>query len=103
MLLVIITLITLFVLGLLTFVILRYNQKANKEPARFTHNSPLEVAWTVVPLRWAMEPSVSPLRTTWVPEAAMAKTPTVISATMSRGRSGARTCNCLLRSPPARK
>jgi len=48
--LVIITAITLFVLALLAWVILRYNQKANKEPARFTHNSPLEIAWTVVPI-----------------------------------------------------
>ena len=50
MLLVIITIITLFVLGLLAYVILRYNSRANPNPASFTHNSPLEVAWTVVPI-----------------------------------------------------
>ncbi len=50
MLLVIITAITLFVTGLLAFVILRYNKKANPKPAVFTHNSPLEIAWTVVPI-----------------------------------------------------
>ncbi|NBD29967.1 MAG: cytochrome c oxidase subunit II [Alphaproteobacteria bacterium] len=50
MILVIITIITLFVVGLLAWVILRYNQRANKEPATFTHNSPLEVAWTVIPI-----------------------------------------------------
>ncbi len=50
MLLVIITAITLFVTGLLAFVILRYNRKANPKPALFTHNSPLEIAWTVVPI-----------------------------------------------------
>src|SRR5687768_16995543 len=60
-------------------------------------------ARTVVPLRWAMSLRVSPLRTTWAPEAATAKAPTRISAQMSRGRRGTRTCNCLLRSPPARK
>ncbi|WP_220748531.1 MULTISPECIES: cytochrome c oxidase subunit II [Jannaschia] len=49
-LLVIITVIALFVTGLLAWVILRYNNKANKEPAQFTHNSPLEVTWTVVPI-----------------------------------------------------
>ena len=48
--LVIITVITLFVLGLLAYVILRFNEKANPTPARFTHNSPLEVAWTVIPI-----------------------------------------------------
>ncbi|MFQ6549147.1 cytochrome c oxidase subunit II [Aestuariibius sp. 2305UL40-4] len=50
MLLVIITAITLFVLGLMAYVILRYNERANKTPATFTHNSPLEIAWTVVPI-----------------------------------------------------
>ncbi|MCZ4261007.1 cytochrome c oxidase subunit II [Limimaricola sp. G21655-S1] len=50
MLLVIITAITLFVTGLLAFVILRYNRKSNPNPATFTHNSPLEIAWTVVPI-----------------------------------------------------
>ncbi|SMX22694.1 cytochrome c oxidase subunit II [Boseongicola aestuarii] len=49
-LLVIITIITLFVLGLLLFVILRFNQKNNPEPQTFTHNTPIEVAWTVVPI-----------------------------------------------------
>jgi len=50
MVLIIITAITLFVTGLLAWVILRYNDRANKTPATFTHNSPLEVAWTVVPI-----------------------------------------------------
>ncbi len=50
MLLVIITAITLFVTGLLAWVAIRYNQKKNPVPAGFTHNSPLEVAWTVVPI-----------------------------------------------------
>ena len=49
-LLVIITVITLFVLALLTMVIVRYNQRSNPEPATFTHNTPIEVAWTVVPI-----------------------------------------------------
>ena len=41
--------ITIFVTGLLVWVILFHNRKANPEPARFTHNTPIEVAWTVVP------------------------------------------------------
>lgn len=48
--LVIITLITIFVVGLLAIVILRYNKRANPTPATFTHNSPLEIAWTLVPI-----------------------------------------------------
>lgn len=50
MLLVIITIITLFVTGLLAWVVIRFNRKSNPTPATFTHNSPLEVAWTVVPI-----------------------------------------------------
>ena len=50
MLLVIITIISLFVVGLLGWVILRFNAKSNPTPATFTHNSPLEVAWTIVPI-----------------------------------------------------
>ena len=50
MLLVIITFISLFVVGLLAWVILKFNRKSNPTPATFTHNSPLEVAWTVVPI-----------------------------------------------------
>ncbi|MEL6585314.1 MAG: cytochrome c oxidase subunit II [Pseudomonadota bacterium] len=50
MLLVIITIITLFVMALLGWVIVRFRRDVNPEPATFTHNSPLEVAWTVVPI-----------------------------------------------------
>ncbi|PTE14399.1 cytochrome c oxidase subunit II [Pseudogemmobacter blasticus] len=46
----IITAITIFVTALLLIVILRYNSRANPTPRRFTHNSPLEVAWTVIPI-----------------------------------------------------
>jgi len=48
--LVIITLITLFVTGLLIAVIVLHNRKKNPTPSTFTHNSPLEVAWTVIPI-----------------------------------------------------
>lgn len=50
MLLVIITVITLFVMALLAICIVRFNQKSNPEPATFTHNTPIEVAWTVIPI-----------------------------------------------------
>ncbi len=49
-LLVIITVITLFVLGLLIYVLFRFNEKANPKPSRTTHNTVLEVVWTVVPV-----------------------------------------------------
>lgn len=50
MLLYIITVITIFVTGLLIWVMVRYNQRANKTPAKFTHNTPLEIAWTAIPI-----------------------------------------------------
>ncbi len=50
MILVIITAITLFVVALLAYVIVRFNRKANPNPGTFTHNSPLEIAWTVGPI-----------------------------------------------------
>lgn len=50
LLLVIITIITAFVLGLLVWVVVRYNAKANPTPSRNSHNTTLEVAWTIVPV-----------------------------------------------------
>ncbi|ATI42881.1 cytochrome c oxidase subunit II [Pacificitalea manganoxidans] len=50
MVLLIIAVITVFVVGLLAYVILRFNSRSNPTPAKFTHNSPLEIAWTVVPI-----------------------------------------------------
>lgn len=50
MILYIITAIVIFVTGLLIYVMIRYNRRTNPTPARFTHNSPLEVAWTLVPI-----------------------------------------------------
>jgi len=47
---IIITLIALFVLGLMVYVMVRFNEKRNPEPARTTHNTALEIAWTVVPI-----------------------------------------------------
>lgn len=48
--LIIITAIVLFVTGLMGWVIFRYNQKRSPDPASFTHHTPVEVAWTVVPI-----------------------------------------------------
>jgi len=50
MILVIITAITVFVTLLLVWVIIRYNRKRNPESATFTHHTPIEVAWTVIPI-----------------------------------------------------
>ena len=50
LLLYIITAICVFVIGLLLVVILRYNSSRNPVPARFTHNTTIEIAWTVIPI-----------------------------------------------------
>lgn len=49
-LLVIITLVTLLVLALLVWVIVRYNHRRNPVPSKTAHNTLLEVAWTLVPV-----------------------------------------------------
>ena len=49
-LLVTITLITLFVLGLLIAVVVKFNAKANPIPSKTTHNTLIEVAWTLIPV-----------------------------------------------------
>ncbi len=46
----IITGITLLVLGLLIWVVVRYNKKANPTPAKWSHNTTIEVVWTLVPV-----------------------------------------------------
>jgi cytochrome c oxidase subunit II len=47
---IIITLIALFVLALLIYVMVRFNERANPQPSRSTHNTALEIAWTVIPV-----------------------------------------------------
>ncbi|MBF9046612.1 cytochrome c oxidase subunit II [Rhodobacterales bacterium LSUCC0031] len=49
-LLVIMTAIVLFVTALLIWSIFRHNARANPTPATFTHNTKIEITWTVVPL-----------------------------------------------------
>src|SRR5580700_9245916 len=46
----IVTAITIFVLVLLLICIFRFNARANPTPSRTTHNTPIEVAWTIVPV-----------------------------------------------------
>ncbi len=49
-LLIVITIITLFVLGLLITVIVKFNARSNPVPSRTTHNTLVEVAWTLIPV-----------------------------------------------------
>lgn len=49
-LLIVIAGISVFVTALIIWCAIRYNQKRNPNPSSFTHNSPLEVAWTITPV-----------------------------------------------------
>lgn len=50
LLLILITLITLFVLALLIWVMIRYRESVNPTPSRTSHNTTIEVLWTVIPV-----------------------------------------------------
>jgi cytochrome c oxidase subunit 2 len=54
--------ITIFVLALLVYVSVRFNKKANPIPSKTTHNTLLEVAWTVVPIVILVVISVTSLK-----------------------------------------
>jgi len=42
--------ISVFVLALLVIVIVRFNARSNPSPSRTTHNTPIEIIWTIVPV-----------------------------------------------------
>ena len=47
---IIIVIITAFVFALMAWIVIRYNKKRNPVPSKTTHNTMLEVIWTVVPV-----------------------------------------------------
>ena len=49
-LLILMTAITVFVLGLMVYVMIRFNAKANPVPSKTSHNTLIEVVWTVIPI-----------------------------------------------------
>ncbi|MDZ4392815.1 cytochrome c oxidase subunit II [Cypionkella sp.] len=46
----VITFITLLVLGLIVWICIRYNKKTNPVPAKWSHNTLVEIIWTVLPV-----------------------------------------------------
>lgn len=46
----VITVISLFVLALLLWVVAKYNRRANAVPSKTSHNTLIEIIWTVVPV-----------------------------------------------------
>lgn len=69
----IITAIVVLVFVLLAWVVIRYNRQSNPNPSRFSHNTTIEVIWTVVPILILVVISVPSLRllyfTDRIPEA----------------------------------
>ena len=49
-LLIVITLISVFVLGLLVYVSIKFREKPNVKPSKTSHNTLVEIIWTVVPV-----------------------------------------------------
>lgn len=47
---IIIIAITIFVMLLMIYVMVRFNEKSNPTPSKTTHNTTIEVAWTVIPI-----------------------------------------------------
>jgi cytochrome c oxidase subunit 2 len=54
----IITFITLLVLGLLLWCVFRFNKRANPVPAKWSHNTTIEILWTLLPVLILVEISV---------------------------------------------
>lgn len=50
LLLILITVITVFVMALLLYVMVKFNSKANPVPSKTSHNTLIEVLWTVIPI-----------------------------------------------------
>ncbi len=48
--LIIIAVIVIFVMALLAWCIIRFNSKSNPEPSKVTHNTTIEVLWTIIPI-----------------------------------------------------
>jgi len=46
----VITVISLLVLGLLLYVVVRFNRRRNPVPSKTTHNTLIEVVWTILPV-----------------------------------------------------
>lgn len=55
--------ISLFVLGLILWCVFRFNERANPTPSRTTHNTAIEVAWTIIPVLILVAVAIPSFRT----------------------------------------
>jgi len=58
-----ITIITIFVMILLFYVMVKFRESKNPTPSKVTHNTPLEIAWTVIPILILVAIAIPSLRT----------------------------------------
>ncbi len=74
-LLIVITCVSLLVLGLTAYIIVRFNRKANPVPSTTSHNTMIEIIWTVIPIMILVAIAVPSVRYHYfierVPDAAM--------------------------------
>lgn len=77
----IITVIAFLVLGLMLYVIVRFNAKANPTPSKTTHNTLLEVAWTVLPIIILVAIAIPSFRLLYFQNTVPADTDLTITAT----------------------
>jgi cytochrome c oxidase subunit 2 len=59
----IISIITLVVMGLMIYILLKYSEKANPKPQKFAHNATVEIIWTVIPILILVAIAIPALRT----------------------------------------
>ena len=79
--LILITIITLFVLGLLIYVAIKFNAKANPNPSSVTHNTVLEVLWTAVPILILVVMAIPSFKLLYYQDTVPAKVDLTIKAT----------------------
>ena len=60
--------ITIFVAALLAYAIWRFDAKRNPVPSQNSHNTPLEIAWTVVPVLILLVSVALRLGSRWFPD-----------------------------------
>ncbi len=60
---IIITVITIFVMALLLYIIVRFNARANPTPRKFSHNTLIEIIWTAVPILILVAIGIPSIRT----------------------------------------
>lgn len=68
-LLILIGVIAVFVGGLMGYVLIRFRAKRNRKPSKVSHNTPLEVLWTVVPVMILVAVAVPSFRLLYEAEA----------------------------------